>query len=70
MEFLLNYAWLWGILGLVLAFVIYKYVMTFSPGNEVMVEIMERIHAGAMVFLKREYKIIAIFIAVVFVILF
>jgi K(+)-stimulated pyrophosphate-energized sodium pump len=70
MEFLVDYAWLWGVIGLVLAFIIYKYVMKFSPGDEVMVEIMERIHAGAMVFLKREYKIIAIFIVVVFAILF
>jgi len=70
MEFLVNYAWLWGVIGLVLAFIIYKYVMTFSPGDEVMVEIMERIHAGAMVFLKREYKIIAIFVVIVFLILF
>ena len=70
MEFLVNYAWLWSVIGLVLAFVIYKYVMTFSPGDEVMVEIMRRIHAGAMVFLKREYKIIAIFVVIVFAILF
>ncbi|MBN2567858.1 MAG: sodium/proton-translocating pyrophosphatase, partial [Deltaproteobacteria bacterium] len=70
MEFLVSYAWLWAVMGLVLAFVIYKYVMTFSPGNDTMVEIMERIHAGAMVFLKREYRIIAIFIVVVFVVLF
>ena len=70
MELLVNYAWLWGVIGLVLAFIIYKYVMTFSPGDEVMVEIMERIHAGAMVFLKREYKIIAIFVVIVFAILF
>ncbi len=70
MEFLINYAWLWSVLGLVLAFVIYKYVMTFSPGNDIMVEIMERIHAGAMVFLKREYRIIAIFVVIVFIILF
>ncbi|MCK9275972.1 MAG: sodium-translocating pyrophosphatase [Syntrophales bacterium] len=69
MEFLVNYSWLWGVVGLVLAFAIYKYVMSFSPGNEVMVEIMERIHAGAMVFLKREYKIIAIFIVIVFFVL-
>ncbi|MDD5475301.1 MAG: sodium-translocating pyrophosphatase [Syntrophales bacterium] len=69
MEFIVDYAWLWGIIGLVIAFGIYKYVLSFSPGNEVMVDIMEKIHAGAMVFLKREYKIIAIFIVVVFIIL-
>ncbi|MBN2178064.1 MAG: sodium-translocating pyrophosphatase [Deltaproteobacteria bacterium] len=70
MEFLVNYAWLWGLIGLVLAFIIYRYVLTFSPGNDVMVEIMDRIHAGAMVFLKREYKIIAIFVVIVFLLLF
>ncbi len=69
MEFIVDYAWLWALVGLALAFGIYKYVLSFSPGNDTMVEIMERIHAGAMVFLKREYKIIAIFIVVVFVIL-
>ena len=68
-EFLVKFAWLWGVIGLILAFVIYKYVMSFSPGNELMVEIMDRIHAGAMVFLKREYKIIAIFIVIVFFVL-
>jgi len=70
MEFLVDYAWLWGVIGLVLAFIIYRYVMTFSPGNDVMVEIMDRIHDGAMVFLKREYKIIAIFVVIVFFLLF
>jgi K(+)-stimulated pyrophosphate-energized sodium pump len=70
MELLINYAWLWGLLGLVLAFGIYKYVMSFPPGDKVMVEIMERIHSGAMVFLKREYKIISIFIIVVFILLY
>ncbi|MDO9514772.1 MAG: sodium-translocating pyrophosphatase [Syntrophales bacterium] len=70
MEFLVDYAWLWGLIGLVLAFIIYRYVMTFSPGSDVMVEIMDRIHDGAMVFLKREYKIIAIFVVVVFLLLF
>ncbi len=69
MEFIVDYAWVWALVGLVLAFGIYRYVLTFSPGNDLMVEIMERIHAGAMVFLKREYKVIAIFITIVFVIL-
>jgi K(+)-stimulated pyrophosphate-energized sodium pump len=70
MEFIVNYAWLWGLIGLVLAFIIYRYVLTFSPGSDVMVEIMDRIHDGAMVFLKREYKIIAIFVVIVFLLLF
>jgi K(+)-stimulated pyrophosphate-energized sodium pump len=70
MESLVNYSVLLGILGLVLAFAIYKYVMSFSPGNEVMVELMNKIHDGAMVFLKREYQIIAVFIVVVALILY
>ena len=67
---LVNYSALLGIIGLILAYIIYKYVMTFPSGNETMTEIMNRIHEGAMVFLKREYKIIVIFIIVVFLILF
>lgn len=67
---LVNYSMLLGAFGLILAFMIYKYVMTFSPGNAAMVEIMNKVHDGAMVFLKREYQIIAIFIVVVFLILF
>jgi len=70
MESLVNYSVLLGVLGLILAFVIYKYVMSFSPGNEIMVELMNKIHDGAMVFLKREYQIIAVFIIVVALILF
>jgi len=70
MENLVNYAALLGIFGLILAYLIYRYVMSFSPGNETMTDIMNRIHAGAMIFLKGEYKIIAIFIVVVFIILF
>jgi len=70
MASLVNYSVLLGILGLILAFMIYKYVMSFSPGNKTMVDIMDMIHDGAMVFLKREYKIIAIFMVVVSLILY
>ena len=70
MENYVNYSMLLAVIGLVLAFLIYRYVMTFSPGNPVMVEIMNKIHAGAMVFLKREYQIIAIFVVIVFILLF
>jgi K(+)-stimulated pyrophosphate-energized sodium pump len=59
-----------AVIGLVMAFLIYRYVMSFSPGNQLMQDIMGKIHAGAMVFLKREYKIVSIFIVIVFIILF
>lgn len=70
MVSLVDYAALLGVLGLLLAFIIYRYVITFPPGDKTMVEIMEKIHAGAMIFLKREYQIIAIFLVVVSLILY
>ncbi len=70
MDCFANYSVSLGILGLLLAFVIYRYVISFSPGNDVMIKIMNTVHDGAMVFLKREYQIIAIFIVVVFLLLY
>ena len=70
MESFANYSVSLGVLGLLLAFVIYRYVISFSPGNDVMIKIMNTVHDGAMVFLKREYQIIAIFIVVVFLLLY
>ena len=58
-----------GIIGLIVAFLIYLYVKRQPNGNEVMQELESMIHQGAMAFLKREYSILAIFIAVVFVLL-
>lgn len=58
-----------GIIGLLFAFVIYKMVMKKDPGNEKMKDIAEQIHIGAMVFLRREYQIIFLFMIVVFVVL-
>jgi K(+)-stimulated pyrophosphate-energized sodium pump len=56
-----------GVLGMVIAVVNYFAVMKYDPGNEKMVIIADKIHKGAMVFLKREYSIIAIFMIVVFI---
>ena len=39
--------------------------MTRSPGNETMVALSESIHAGAMAFLKAEYKILVPFVFLV-----
>ena len=58
-----------GIIGLLFALVIYKMVMKKDPGNEKMKDIAEQIHIGAMVFLRREYQIIFLFMIVVFVVL-
>ena len=58
-----------GLTGLLFAFFIYKSMMKRDPGNEKMKEISLEIQKGAMIFLSREYKIIAIFMAVVFIVL-
>ena len=58
-----------GVVGMVIALVTYLYVKTLPGGNKKMMEIAEAIHRGAMVFLKREYQIIAIFIVGMFIVL-
>jgi len=69
MEALVNLSPLIGILGLVAAYYIFKYVDSQSTGNEKMQEIAEAIRDGAMVFLRREYKILGIFVGIVFCLL-
>lgn len=58
-----------GALALVFAFIKASYIKKQSAGNERMVEISTYIHEGAMAFLKREYKSLAIFIVALLVIL-
>lgn len=69
MSSLSKYSFLLGLLGIGCAAFIYHSVKKYSPGNKKMVELGEAIHDGAMVFLKREYSIVAIFIALVFLVL-
>jgi K(+)-stimulated pyrophosphate-energized sodium pump len=64
-----SWAWLLGFVGLLGAFVIYSYLKRQSDGTDVMREIAERIHEGAMAFLRREYSALAIFVVVVAVLL-
>lgn len=54
-----------------LLFALYKatYVNKKKPGNERMVEISSYIHEGAMAFLSRQYRYLAVFILVLFVVL-
>ena len=67
MTFILLLVPLLGIAGMYFAVKNYKAVKLYDPGDEKMVAIAEKIHQGAMVFLRREYTIIAIFMAVVFI---
>lgn len=58
-----------GIIGLMVAFLIYLYVKKQPNGNETMQELEEMIHDGAMTFLKKEYSYLAVFIVIVFILL-
>lgn len=59
-----------GIIGLIIAFFIYVAVKRYPAGEGKVVEIGEEIHLGAMVFIKREYSLLAMFAAVVLVLLY
>ena len=60
---------IFGLFGLAIAWKVYEYVDDQPEGNEKMVEIAESIHEGAMVFLSREYRILAYFVGGVFILL-
>lgn len=59
-----------GAIGLIIAFIIYTNIKSKDVGNEKMAEIAGMIHDGAMVFLRSEYQILAVFIAIVAAIVF
>ncbi len=58
-----------GLVGLAFALGLFLSVKRQPPGNQVMQDISEVIHDGAMVFLKKEYSILVVFILVVFALL-
>ncbi|MEW5867156.1 MAG: sodium-translocating pyrophosphatase [Bacillota bacterium] len=62
------YATLAGALGLVFVGYLISNVLKKDPGNKRMRELSGAIHEGAMAFLKREYRVVAIFLAIVFVV--
>lgn len=55
-----------GILGMLFAVGTYFAIKKAPPGDEKMQKIADKIHLGAMVFLKKEYSIVAIFMLIVF----
>jgi K(+)-stimulated pyrophosphate-energized sodium pump len=65
-----NLAPLFGVAGLLFALGIFLYVKKQPVGTDAMAELSEMIHDGAMVYLKRQYAILAAFVAVVFALLF
>ena len=58
-----------GVLGLVVAAFMAAYVLKQDQGSARIIEISEAIKEGALAFLGREYKILAVFVVVVAVIL-
>ena len=69
MHGLTSYAPLLGLSGLVMALFIYLHISKLPDGNERMREIAELIHDGAMTYLKRQYTILLIFVAIVAILL-
>jgi K(+)-stimulated pyrophosphate-energized sodium pump len=55
-----------GAVGFLIAIIMYTVVKAQPVGNERMKEISDSIHDGAMAFLGREYRVLAIFIVLVF----
>ncbi|MHB8709923.1 MAG: sodium/proton-translocating pyrophosphatase, partial [Desulfuromonadales bacterium] len=55
-----------GVVGFVIALVIYNMIKSEPVGNDKMREIADAIRGGAMAFLKREYTVLVVFIVLVF----
>lgn len=58
-----------GLVGIIIAFIIFSAIASKPAGNQRMQEIAGLIEEGAMAFLKREYKSLAIFLAIVAILL-
>ena len=67
---LTDWSWVAGGVGLLAALVVYRYMVAQPDGNSVMRDLADQIHDGAMAFLRREYTVLAVFVAVVAVLLF
>jgi len=61
---------IFGVVGLVAAFVVYGLVKRYDEGTDAVKKIGDAIHTGAMVFMRREYTMLGIFAAVLLVLLF
>lgn len=59
-----------GFAGLAIAFIIYHIMLRHDPGDGIVKKIGDQIHLGAMVFMHREYKMLALFSLVLLVAIF
>ncbi len=58
-----------AVIALIVAYVLYRSVMSHDEGTERMIEIAQAVRDGAMAYLSRQYRIVGIAFAVLFVIL-
>jgi len=67
----MNALWptLFGVLGLAAAWWIFQKVKAFPAGDAAVADIGDQIHLGAMVFMRREYKMLSVFVVVLFIVL-
>ena len=65
-----EWAWAFGAVGLLAALLVYRYVVRQPQGTDMMSDLAGQIHDGAMAFLRREYTVLAGFVAVVAVLLY
>ena len=70
MEQIVNYLPVFGVLGLIFVFVKNAWVSKQEEGDPKMARIAKNIADGAMSFLKAEYRILAIFVAAVAILLY
>ncbi|MDA1076022.1 MAG: sodium-translocating pyrophosphatase [Proteobacteria bacterium] len=59
-----------GIIGMIVALLIFGLVKRYPAGEEALLKIADAIHTGAMVFMRREYSMLAIFAGVLVVALY
>lgn len=59
-----------GLIGLLCALIIYYSIKRYPQGNEKMQKIAAMIHQGAMVFIGREYRMLAIFALILLVLIY
>ena len=59
-----------GVLGLIIVVIIYQWITKQDGGSGAVKKIGEQIHIGAIVFMKREYKMLSIFASVLLVLLY
>ena len=59
-----------GLIGLACAFIVYALVKRYAEGEDNVRHIADQIHMGAMVFMRREYLMLALFAGVLILILF